>query len=268
KISTMPVFLKCEISRQCFVSCKYCPEKKEPIFYPFPLYKHLIDKLKDYIFLVSLYDIGEPLHNERLIEYIQYAHSHNIGTSISTSLSVNKPDDFWRELVLSGLDYIIVGIDGVSEGVYKKYRTQGDFDLVFANLRKLLHWKAALSSNLIVEWQMVDFPWNQNEQKIAPKMAKDIGCDKFRIIKDVFLIRNRYKKENVIRNCNCFLPYIIFIVNAYNQITPCYKRYNSEMIIGNLYDNSFEEIWNNEEKAKIRDKNRIINRVHCNTCQE
>lgn len=268
KISTMPVFLKCEISRECFVCCKYCPEKKESVFYPFKQYKYLIDKLRDYIFLVSLYDIGEPLHNEILIEYIKYAHSHNIGTIISTSLSVNKPDDFWRDLVLSGLDYIIVAIDGVSELVYKKYRTQGDFNLVFANLRKLLDYKAALQSKLIIEWQMLNLPWNKEEQRIASKMAKDIGCDKFRIIKEVVLIRNKYKKENIIRKRNCLLPYIIFIVNAYNQVIPCYKIYNSEMIVGNLYDNDFEEIWNNEEMAKIRDKKRIKCRVHCNTCQE
>jgi len=268
KISTMPLFLKCEISRECFVNCKYCPQKKESIFYPFTLYKNLIDKLSDYIFLVSLYDVGEPLHNVKLIEYIQYAHSHNIGTIISTSLSVNKPDDFWRDLVLSGLDYIIISIDGVSEAVYKKYRTQGDFNLVFANLRKLLDYKAALKSNLIIEWQMINLPWNKEEQIVASKMTKDIGCDKFRIIKETFLIRNKYKKENIIRKRNCLLPYVIFIVNAYNQVNPCYKIYNSEVSVGNLYDNNFEEIWNNEEMAKIRDKKRIIYRVHCNTCQE
>lgn len=264
----MPVFLKCEISRQCYVLCKYCPQKKESIFYPFTLYKNLIDKLRDYIFLVSLYDVGEPLHNEKLIEYIQYAHSHNIGTIISTSLSVNKPDNFWRDLVLSGLDYIILGIDGVTEAVYKKYRTQGDLNLVFANLGKLLHYKAALSSKLIVEWQMIDLPWNKEEQRIASKIAKDIGCDKFRIIKEDMLIRNRYKKENIIRNRNCLLSYIVFIVDAYNQVKPCYKIYNNEMAVGNLDENDFEGIWNSDEMAKIRDKKRIINRVHCNICQE
>ncbi|MGP8050606.1 MAG: radical SAM/SPASM domain-containing protein [Desulfobaccales bacterium] len=268
RIGTMPALLKCEISRECFVFCKYCTAKKESVFYPFTLYKDLIDKVKDYIFLVSLYDIGEPLLNERLIEYIQYAHSRNIGTIISTSLSVNKPDDFWRDLVLSALDYIIIAIDGVSEGVYKKYRTQGDINLVFANLRKLVYYKSALHSKLNIEWQMLDLPWNKAEQSLASKMAKDMGCDKFRIIDEAVQIRKKYKEENIIRKRNCLLPYLIFIVNAYNQVNPCYKIYNSEMTVGNLNDNNFEEIWNNGEMANIRDKKRIIKRVHCNNCQE
>jgi hypothetical protein len=92
KIPTMPAFLKIEVSRCCYVRCKYCYEEKAEIFYPFPLYKTLIDKLKNYIFGVSLYDIGEPLCNENVIDYIRYAHLQRLGTIISTYLSVKKPD--------------------------------------------------------------------------------------------------------------------------------------------------------------------------------
>jgi len=229
---------------------------------------NLIDLLKEYIFIVSLYDIGEPLHNDRLIEYIQYAHYNNIATVISTSLSVKKPDDYWKYLVLSGLDYIIVAIDGVTENVYKRYRTNGDINLVFANLRKLLEYKAAFQKRLIVEWEMLDLPWNKEEQKTAFKMAKSFHCDEFRIIKEATQLRSKYNEHNIIRKRNCLLPYIILNVNIYNQVSPCYKIYNNEMIIGNLYNNTFEEIWNNEEMARIRNKIKIRNRVHCNTCRE
>ncbi len=166
------------------------------------------------------------------------------------------------------MDYNIIAIDGVSQEVYKKYRTQGDINLVFANLRKLVYYKSALQSKLNIEWQMLDLPWNKAEQSLASKMAKDMGCDKFRIIDEAVQIRKKYKEEDIIRKRNYLLPYLIFIVNAYNQVNPCYKIYNSEMTVGNLTDNNFEEIWNNGEMAKIRDKKRIINRVHCNNCQE
>jgi len=268
KISTMPSFFKCEISRQCFIHCKYCTEKKENIFFPLDFYKKLIDRLKDYIFLVSLYDIGEPLHNKDLLEYIKYAHARKIGTIISTSLSLKKPDIFWRDLILSGLDRIIIAIDGISEETYKRYRTNGDLGLVLSNLDKLITNKAKFNKPITIEWQMIDLPWNKTEQQAALRMATQLKVDEFRIIPDASVPRSKYAGENVIRKRNCLLPFIIFIVNAYNQVRPCYKIYKPEMIIGDLYDRSFEEMWNSAAIGEIRDKNKIKHRVHCSNCQE
>ncbi len=72
-ISTKPSFLKVEISRYCTINYLYCCDKREKVFYSFDLYKNLINQLKDYLFLVSLYDIGEPLENEHVLDYIRYA---------------------------------------------------------------------------------------------------------------------------------------------------------------------------------------------------
>ena len=56
-ISTKPSFLKVEISRYCTINYLYCCDKREKVFYSFDLYKNLINQLKDYLFLVSLYVI-------------------------------------------------------------------------------------------------------------------------------------------------------------------------------------------------------------------
>ena len=268
KISTMPAFLKVEISRCCYVRCKYCYEEKANIFYPFPLYKALIDELKDYLFEVSLYDIGEPLLNDNVIDYIRYAHSKNLGTIISTSLSVKKPDEFWENIILSGLDYLIVSIDGISEKVYKQYRTCGDLHLVLSNLRKLQAYRSQYNNNLFIEWQMIDLPWNKHEQKSAKSLSVDLGCDSFRIIPEVTEKRIKYNKDILFRRKNCLLPFIIFIVNAYNQVRPCYKLYGGNPMIGDLSQSTFEEIWNGEEISRIRNKYSIRNREYCNTCRE
>jgi MoaA/NifB/PqqE/SkfB family radical SAM enzyme len=268
KIPTMPAFLKVEISRSCSVQCRYCFEKKEDIFYPFLLYKNLIDKLKDYIFEVSLYDIGEPLLNENILDYIKYAHSQRVGTIISTSLSVQKPDNFWENLVLSGLDYMVISIDGISKKVYNQYRTCGDLDLVLSNLKKIQEYRVKNKNNLFIEWQMIDLPWNKHEQNLAKDFAKELGCDTFRIIAEVTYKRIRYENQIYFRKKNCLLPFIIFIVNAYNQVRPCYKIYGGNPMIGDLNYNTFEEIWNGEKIAEIRDKWKIRNREYCSICRE
>ncbi len=267
-IQTMPSFLKVEITRECKLGCKLCLVEKPSWYYSFDNYKKLVDKMKNYVYLVSLYDIGEPLESKDVIACIQYAKQNKLGTIISTSLSIQKTDDFWEKFVQSGLDKLIVAIDGMTQEVYTKYRTNGDLPLVFENLEKIMHFKKKHKSNIYIEWQMIDFKWNKHEQESAKNFAYSIGCSNFRIIREAVKPRLRYIKENIIRQKNCILPYIIFIVTADNKVRPCYKVYNVPVEIGDLNKNTFEEIWNGEEVFRIRDKNKIGCRNGCKTCQE
>ncbi len=264
----MPSFLKLEITRECNVGCKLCLVEKPSWYYSLDKYKELVDKLKKYIYLVSLYDIGEPLESKEVISFIQYAKQNKLGTIISTSLSVQKTDAFWEAFVLSGLDKLIVAIDGVTAKVYNTYRTNGDLKLIMENLEKILYFKKKHKVKIFIEWQMIDFKWNQHEQKAARELAYDMGCSNFRLIREAVKPRLRYKKENIIRKRNCLLPYIIFIVTADNKVRPCYKVYNEKVEIGDLSKNSFEEIWNGDEVFSVRDKHKICFRTGCMTCQE
>lgn len=267
-IPTMPAFLKVEVSRKCHVQCKFCPAKKDSVFYPLTDFVRLIDRLKDHIFLVSLYDIGEPLYNDDLLDYINYAHKKNVGTVISSSLSLQMTDEFWEKLVSSGLDKLIVAIDGITAQVYNSYRTNGDLKLVMNNLKKIMHYKKQCRNKLIVEWQMIDLILNKPEHLAAEKLAKQLGCDYFRIIPEATQARSKYKEKNIIRKTNCLLPYIIFIVDAFRRVRPCYKIYTDDVFISKKGNDNFDKTWNCQEIARIRNKNKIKDRTPCRTCME
>jgi len=267
-INTKPALLKVEISRACGLSCPYCLAKKEDgVFFPFEEYKKLVDQLKKYIYLVSLYDIGEPLENKNVIDYIEYASKNNIGSTISTHLSLERPDEFWEKLVLSGLHTMVVAIDGITSDVYMRYRKGGNFELVMENLKKIIAYKKHHKAKVIIEWQMIAFGWNEHQLAAARVMAKKMGCDVFRIIPDCS-VRKKYQKENAIRTRNCILPYLIFIVDAYNRIRPCYKFYKIPNFTGNYIDGGLEKNWNNEQIKVIRCGKTIGSREPCSTCIE
>ena len=267
-ISSMPAFLRVEICRYCEVDCLYCYPAKAKLLYPLDAYKRLIDQFKDTCFSVSLYDIGEPLHNPQVLEYIRYAHQNRMGTVLSSSLSVPREDAFWKDLASSGLDYLIVAIDGVTPEVYNKYRRNGQLDLVMSNLKQLLAYRGELKSKLVVEWQMIDFPWNRAEQKQAANMAYQMGCDRFRIIAEATQPRKAYDKTGKIRARNCLLPYILFFVTANNEVRLCYKIYHHDMGIGSLSNFTFSELWNGSEITRVRDRKQIGQRPGCQKCQE
>ena len=267
-ISNKPCFLKIEISRHCTVDCLYCYSKKEQLFYPFDKFKLLIDEVKADAFMVQLYEIGEPLHHERLLDFIRYAHEAGLATVISSSLSVRMPDRFWHELSTIGLDLMIVAIDGITESSYKRYRKSGDFNLVMENFHKLLDAKSRAQSSMSIEWQMVDFPWNSHEQAEARKMSIAAGCDVFRIIPENSGPRIKSQKAHMLRKRNCLWAYVLLLVDAYNNVVPCFKPDCMPGIVGNLAESDFIDIWNGTEIRSIRNPEKIAHREGCMYCTE
>ena len=217
---------------------------------------------------MSLYDIGEPLENPDVLDYVRYACDRRMGTSISSTLSVHRPDAFWRDLAGSGLSRLIVAVDGTTSEVHCQYRTNADLDLAMSNLRQIVACRKSLGKGPVIEWQMLDLPDNKHEQADARAIAARMGCDQFRLIPEVTVPRSLYEQEGVIRDRNCLLPYVMLIVNAHNDVRPCCNLYTQPMVVGTLNENTFEEIWNGEEMARIRDVDRIKHRPGCMTCQE
>jgi MoaA/NifB/PqqE/SkfB family radical SAM enzyme len=231
-------------------------------------FKSIVDDFDQYIFITQLYEIGEPLHHPDILECINYAHSKGLGTVISTSLSLKKPDSFWNDLVTSGLDKLIVAIDGTTESTYKKYRTHGNLILVMDNLRKILQFKKQQCSSLFIEWQMIDFPWNRGEQKSARKVALALGCNDFQIIQDAHELRGAAIEKQKVRNNNCIWPYVLLLINVYNDVIPCFKPAYHSGILGNLSTATFSEIWNGEEIRRIRSRILIKSCHGCRICSE
>jgi MoaA/NifB/PqqE/SkfB family radical SAM enzyme len=224
---------------------------------------------------VCLHDIGEPLLHDAIACYIAYAHARRIGTIISTSLSVDRSESFWGDLLGSGLDRLVVAIDGVTPEVYRRYRTNGDLDLVFHNLQNVIRLRRAMGVRISIDWQMIDFPWNKHEQAPAQQMATDLGCDTFRLIHEEQLPRKQYALQRIPRTRNCLMPYLMFIVTARNEVRPCCNLYNGlsgvkkvDNLIGDLRTERFEDVWNGGEVAIIRDPRRIHTRDFCAYCQE
>ena len=275
-LHSRPAFLKVELCRRCDVNCLYCAAEwyhspfaaRPSALYPLPAFQRLIDALAKDVFFVSLYDIGEPLHHPQVLECIRYAHDHRLGTVVSSSLSLTRDEGFWRDLVTSGLDLLIVAIDGVTPEVYRQYRRNGRFDLVMANLRTILAQRQQTRARLAIEWQMVDLPWNRAEQAPARALAHRLGCDRFRVITEATGPRRQQQAAGGHRERGCVLPYVLLFVGADQRARACYKVYNQDMSVGSLADEHWTAIWNGTRLAAVRDRRTLRDHQGCCTCRE
>ena len=96
-------------------------------------FKPVIDRLGKWLQSVDMYSWGEPSLNKSFVEMIRYSATDNNIRTI-TSLHLNNLTDKQVEgFVTSGLDKLIVSVDGATPEVYEKYRVGGDINKVFNN---------------------------------------------------------------------------------------------------------------------------------------
>ena len=124
---------------------------------------------------------GEPLLNLNTPQLIRRAKSYLLGTALSTSLSVQRfdPDAY----VQSGLDFMVLSIDGATQPVYERFRRNGKLELVLGNAGKLVDAKRRLRRRTpVLSWNFLAFEHNAHEIPLAARMARKIGVDHFRVV--------------------------------------------------------------------------------------
>jgi len=121
---------------------------------------------------------GEPLVNPNTPKYIRQARNYLMRTMVSTSLSLPRFDA--EAYVESGLDFIVLSIDGATQSVYQRFRKNGNLELVFQNLRKLVDAKRRLASRTpVIAWHYLAFEHNVHEIQMAMDTARRLGANQF-----------------------------------------------------------------------------------------
>ncbi len=101
-------------------------------------------------------------------------------TTISTNMSVARFDA--EAYVASGLDYMILSIDGATQDTYARYRRNGDLQLVYRNVEALVSAKARMHRKTpIICWQYLAFTHNLHEIDLAAGISRDLGVDEFTV---------------------------------------------------------------------------------------
>ena len=78
------------------------------------------------LFYLTFYFQGEPYINPKFLEMVSYASKKKIFTSTSTNAHYLDSETA-RKTVESGLDKLIISIDGTSQDTYEAYRIGGKY---------------------------------------------------------------------------------------------------------------------------------------------
>ncbi len=250
------------------------------------LFKSVLDQIKDSLFYLTLYFQGEPFLNKDLFEMIRYAKSRKIYVATSTNAHF-LDEECARKTVESGIDRLIVSIDGTTQGSYEKYRIGGELEKVLQGVRNINSWKGKISSaSPFLILQFIIFKHNEHEISEMKKLGKELNVDKV-VFKtaQVYDFSNgnelipknkdfaRYEQndtgnftiKNRLEN-RCWKLWHSCVITWDGSLVPCCFDKDAKHVMGNLKYESFKEIWQGEQYRKFRN-NLLKNRNEIEICR-
>jgi radical SAM protein with 4Fe4S-binding SPASM domain len=272
----MPISISMEPTTSCNLRCPECPSGLRSFSRPTGMldksfFEKTIDELASHLLYLTFYFQGEPYLNSDFLEMVKYASAKNIYTATSTNAHY-LDDENARRTVKSGLDRLIISIDGTTQETYEQYRIGGSLDKVLYGARNVVEWKKKLRSktpHLIFQFLVVRH--NEHQVEEVKALAKGIGVNEvaFKTAQiydyengsDLIPVNekySRYKKENnkwSIKNKlfnHCWKMWHSCVITWDGKIVPCCFDKDALHTLGSLEQNNFKEIWQSESYNHFR----------------
>lgn len=293
--SGLPITISIEPTTSCNLRCPECPSglrsfSRATGMIEKSLFNRIIDELSDTLVYLTFYFQGEPYLHPQFLEMVKYASSKKIYTMTSTNGHYLN-DELSRKTIESGLDRIIISIDGITQEVYEQYRIKGKLNKVLEGTKNLIAWKKKLKSKTpFVIFQFLVVKPNEHQIEEAKILAKEIGVDSI-VFKtaQIYDFENgsdliptidkysRYKRgidgkyaiKNRLLN-HCWKMWHSCVITWNGDVVPCCFDKDATHTLGSLKYNTFNSIWRssayNEFRRKLASSRKEID--ICKNCTE
>ena len=273
-----PVSISVEPTTSCNLRCPECPSGLRAFTRPTGMlqnnfFRDTIDQLSRDLFYLVFYFQGEPYLNPEFLAMVRYASLKRIYTATSTNAHYLN-DENAKKTVESGLDRLIISIDGTTQQVYQQYRVGGNLDKVIAGAKNIVAWKKRLGSRKpFVIFQFLVVKPNEHQVEEIKILAKEIGVDEVRFktaqVYDYVNDPNnlipetqrfsrykrdkegRYQLKNKMSN-HCWRLWHATVITWDGMVVPCCFDKDATHRLGDLKGMPFRDIWNNSDYKSFR----------------
>ena len=273
-----PVSISFEPTTSCNLRCPECPSGLRAFTRPTGIlqkdfFTETIDDIYKELLYLIFYFQGEPYLNTSFLDMVKYASSKGIYTATSTNAHY-LTDAAAKKTVESGLDRLIISIDGTTQESYKQYRVGGNLEKVIEGAKNIVKWKKELNSKTpFVFFQFLVVKHNEHQIEDIKKLAKEIGVDEVRFkTAQVYDYENdpnnliptnekysRYKRnadgtfkaKNKLAN-RCWKLWHANVITWDGLVVPCCFDKDATHRLGNLKNEPFKKVWHNDNYKQFR----------------
>ncbi len=275
----MPFNVSIEPTTNCNLGCPECPSGLKSFTRPTgnldaDFYQKVIDEIGGKLIYLYFYFQGEPYLHPKFTDLVKIASAKKIYTVTSTNghyLTERKA----RETVESGLDRILISIDGTTQETYQQYRIGGSLEKVIGGTRNLVKAKRKLHSKTPhIVFQFLVVKPNEHQIKEVQQLAKEIGVDEVKLkTAQVYDFEegneliptidkySRYKKQadgkykikNELLN-HCWKLWHSSVITWDGKVVPCCFDKDAQHQLGDLNSKTFAEIWQSDLYQSFRSR--------------
>lgn len=274
-----PFALSIEPTTSCNLRCPECPSGLRSFTRPtgmleLDLFKKALDECsKDLIYLI-LYFQGEPYLNPNFHTMVSLAKSRKLYVATSTNAHY-LTDEHAKSTVESGLDRLIISLDGIDQSTYESYRIGGKVEKVLEGARNIIRWRKKLNaSKPFVVFQFLVTAKNEHQIPEVKALADEIGVDDvwFKTAQ-VYEYENghelipadtrysRYRQRNdgkwELKNKfenRCWKMWHSSVITWDGKVVPCCFDKDASHEMGNIRESDFVRIWHSEKYNRFRAK--------------
>ncbi len=264
----MPASISIEPTTACNLGCPECPSGLKQFTRPTgnlkpELLAKLLEETKESIQYATFYFQGEPFIHPKITALFQEASKRNIFSVTSTNAHFIN-EKVANAIIDSGLNKLIISIDGTTQEVYEKYRIRGKLEKVLEGTRAMLVAKEKRGANFpLVYFQFLVVKPNEHQIEEVEKLGAEMGVDGV-IFKtaQVYDYQNgnplipdnekyaRYKKgldgkwriKNKLLN-QCWKMWQSSVITWDGKVVPCCFDKDATHQMGTVATDSFKNIW-------------------------
>lgn len=294
-IHGLPISLAIEPTTSCNLRCPECPSGLRSFTRPTgmlqeDLFRKVIDELATTLSYLTFYFQGEPYLHPQFTEMVRYASSRNIYSATSTNAHFLDESNA-RKTIASGLDRLIISIDGTTQEAYQSYRVGGKLEKVLEGTRTLLRLRKEMkSATPHVVFQFLVVRPNEHQIPELYRIAQKMGVDRV-VLKTAQIYDyangselipdgdrySRYRANGdgtyAIKNSllnHCWRMWSGAVITWDGRVVPCCFDKDATHVMGDATSQSFQEIWNSPvynafRSALLRSRKEI---EICRNCTE
>jgi radical SAM protein with 4Fe4S-binding SPASM domain len=257
-----PKHIRIELTNRCNLACIMCPitemERKLGNM-GMDLFKRIVaDAAANGTTFVYLHAWGESTIHRDMFEMVREAKKVGLQVGLSTNCTL-LDEKRAQEVVDSGLDFLILSMDGAVKETYEKVRKNGEFEAVRKNITRMLATKARARRGPFTVLQLIKMTETQTEVDAFVNYWRDIAPDSV-FVKKLWTWDGKAEDINRLLvdelpdavNTVCHALWKQLVIHWNGDVVPCCTDIEGKLHLGNAGEQTLGEIWNGEPMRALR----------------